>query len=719
MRTYLAATACVAALTAGGSAMADPNEPVPTAPAEPTQVAEVVVVSPERLDSLAGAATVLKAEDWERSQPFTINDVLRRVPGLYVRGEEGLGLRPNIGFRGLNPTRSSEVLLLEDGVPLAYAPYGDNASYYHPPLERFSGLEVLKGASQIAFGPHTVGGVINYTTPEPPLNASGRLIARIGERDTREFALQGGDTVAGTGLFGGFVARDSAGSRANHDLSYRDLFLKAVRDFGPDHSLQLKGSWYGEESQVSYSGLTQAEYDRDPRANPFPNDRFRLDHFGASLSHGWRIGEDAKLTTVLYAASFERDWWRQSSNSAQRPADASDPSCGGMANLNTTCGNEGRLRQYYSFGVDSRGEAAWRGGGLTGRFSGGLRLHAENQERFQWNGDRPDSRSPGTGVNAGVREQNVREAQAVSGFVQNDLFLGDFTLNTGLRYERIEYHRSNKLTGQRGESTLDELIPGAGLAWSPDDALTVFAGVHRGFSPPRVEDVISAAGGAVELDAERSLNLELGFRATPRPGLDLEATAFQMDFDNQIVPASVAGGVGATLTSGGETLHQGVEAAARFSSKAALGAAVDVYADATATWLPTAEYRGRRLSGVSGFTSMSVSGNRLPYAPEWTARAALGFETQAGLQGEVEAVYTGAMFADDLNTVAPTADGQRGRIGSALVWNLAASWRVPDSRVKLLASVRNVFDRTFVVDRARGVLPNEPRIAQVGVELAF
>jgi Fe(3+) dicitrate transport protein len=45
------------------------------------------------------------------------------------------------------------VLLLEDGLPLAFAPCGDNASYFHPPSERFERIELLKGASQIAFGP--------------------------------------------------------------------------------------------------------------------------------------------------------------------------------------------------------------------------------------------------------------------------------------------------------------------------------------------------------------------------------------------------------------------------------------------------------------------------------------------------------------------------------------------------------------------------------------
>jgi Fe(3+) dicitrate transport protein len=123
-----------------------------------------------------------------------------------------------------------------------------------------------------------------------------------------------------------------------------------------------------------------------------------------------------------------------------------------MANVDTTCGNEGRLRQYYSFGVDSRGELDWRQAGCRAA-DRGVRLHAENQERFQWNGDRPDSRRPGRASTRGARAERAGGAGA-SGFVQNELFLGDVTLNGGLRYERIAYDRSNKLTGSAGKATL-------------------------------------------------------------------------------------------------------------------------------------------------------------------------------------------------------------------------------------------------------------------------
>lgn len=711
----LLSTVLAASIPATALAQASSEEP------EGTRVADIVVIAPERLDQIAGAATILSVQDYERSQPFSLDDVLRRVPGLYVRGEEGLALRPNIGIRGLTPTRSTEVLLLEDGVPLAYAPYGDNASYHHPPLERFSGVEVLRGSGQIAFGPHTVGGVINYTTPTPSETFEGRLLVRGGNHGNREASLRLSDTVGGTGILGMLTRRESAGNRDNHDLTYDDAFLKLTSAAAANQDLTFKASWRRENSQVSYSGLTEAEYTANPRQNPFPNDRFDTEHIGASLVHDWRITESLRLTTAVYGSTFERDWWRQSSNSAQRPSDASDPACGGLANLSTTCGNEGRLRDYYSFGIDSRAAWDWTTAGpLSGRLEAGLRFHRENQDRLQWSGDTPNARTPGVGPNAGVLEDNNRKAEALSGFVQNSFVFGDLTVTPGLRVESIRFERTNRRPGGgSGEEKIDAVIPGVGLAWSPSSSLTAFAGVHRGFSPPRAEDIITNTGGSIDLDAEESVNWEVGIRAEPLAGMALEAAAFRMDFENQIVPASVAGGVGATATSAGETLHQGLELAAQLSSAKAWGTSIDWYADLTLTWVGEARFEGRRFSSISGFSTVSVSGNRLPYAPEWFGRAALGLETPAGFQAEVELVHTGEMFTDDLNTVMPTANGQRGLIGDATTVNAAASWRLPESPVRLLATVRNVADRTFIIDRARGILPNEPRIVQVGLEWAF
>ena len=87
------------------------------------------------------------------------------------------------------------------------------------------------------------------------------------------------------------------------------------------------------------------------------------------------------------------------------------------------------------------------------------------------------------------------------------------------------------------------------------------------------------------------------------------------------------------------------------------------------------------------------------------------------LQAEVQ--HTGEMFTDDLNTVAPTANGQRGLIDSATILNLAVNVTPGGGNATFFATVKNVTDELYIVDRARGILPGAPRLLQAGVSLRF
>ncbi|HMO81582.1 MAG TPA: TonB-dependent receptor plug domain-containing protein [Pyrinomonadaceae bacterium] len=703
----------------------------------PRPIASEVVVSANyvagsqaALDEVPGAVERLDRHTLENSRVFSFSEALRKISGLNLREEEGFGLRVNIGIRGTNPTRSTKVLLLEDGIPLGFAPYGDNASYYHPPVERYSELEVLKGSGQIVYGPQTIGGVVNYITPDPSKKPRFALKLAGGSRDFLNGSVSGSGTIRRTGIFANYTRKQGKGSRENISSELNDISTKVVQTLNQSNALTFKFSYYGEDSNTTYSGLTTAEYAADPRQNPFRNDFFFADRYGLSLSHSAVLSPSLVLTTTAYSNRFARDWWRQSSNSNQRPNRLNvDPDCLSMADLNTTCGNEGRLRKYGTHGIAPQLTFQYRAGtDLRGELKTGFRVHWETQDRRQENGDLPSSRS---GVPS---EINRRDNFALSGFVQNRFVFGSFAVTPGIRFEQIDIERRNLLLDPIavGKTSVREVIPGVGVAYSGLPRTTIFAGVHRGFSPPRAEDIINNTGGVIELEPERSWNYEAGVRSIPVKGIGIEATFFRLDYENQIVPASLAGGVGAILTNGGQTLQQGFEISGRLDTDRLFPSRHNFFVRTAITWLPTAEFRGERFSTTTSSalldiycpaarrasaTSCSVSGNRLPYVPEGLVTTSVGYSHAKGFQAFIENVYIGSQFGDDLNANSPTGNGQIGKIGSQTYWNATANYHVESIRTTFFVSGKNLFDRTFIVDRSRGILPSGPRMVLAGVKI--
>ncbi len=689
---------------------------------QPAPIAESVVITSshlltthESMERIPGSFGLVDAQALERSRALTSTEVLRKVAGVNVRDEEGLGLRPNIGIRGMNPTRSSKLLLLEDGIPLTYAPYGDNASYYHPPIDRFESIEVLKGSGQILYGPQTVGGVINYITPTPPQKREGSISITSGNRHYFNGHLNYGDTLGNTGLLFGFTRKQGKGSRENTRSGLNDFNLKSVTTITSQQAVTFKFNYYGEESNVGYSGLRENEFRANPRQNPFRNDFFYGHRLGASLTHAYIFNSDVVLTTNVYGSYFRRHWWRQASNSNERPNDAADPLCGGMNNLNTTCGNQGRLRRYLFAGLEPRLRITKRILGVRNETDLGFRVHVEDQERVQKNGDRPNSRD---GL---VVENNERRNQAYSMFVQHRLIFGNLTVTPGLRVEQVKYQRTNRLLLVNGNTQLTQLVPGLGVSYSPGNKLTLFAGVHRGFAPPRTEDVINnTTGGSIELDSELSWNYEAGLRARPHTALQLEATFFRMDYQNQIVPASLAGGIGSTFTNGGQTLHQGLEFSAALDTATLLRRRYNIYLRTAYTLLPAVEFRGPRFSSVPGFSTTIVTGNRLPYAPKHLLNASIGYAHASGVDTFLETVYVGSQFSEDLNRTDPiTTNGQTGLIPSYTIWNATANYKIEKLRTTLFVTSKNLFNHLYIADRARGLLPGPPRGVQAGFKFEF
>jgi Fe(3+) dicitrate transport protein len=677
------------------------------------------------LRHLPGSAGVIDREEDKRFRTsISVQDALRGQPSIHLRDEDAAGLVPNIGFRGLNPDRSERMLFLEDGVPAGLAPYTENAAYYVPPFERIARVEVVKGSGQILYGPHTAGAVLNLVTPEIPCCPSGHVRTLVGSHGYVMGYGEGGLTSGPWGFLASVLHREGDGFKDDSEFDLEDVTLKARHWFGGETTLTGKLNWYRQESNQTYLGLTSGLYDDDPFRNIAPFDELNVDWTSGQLTFRHAFSSRVRLLANLYYIEARRDWNRQdfARNTGFAPAPANtiatvgDPTVdGGAVYLRSSFGS--RDRDFRTFGIEPRLLLDHCWGARSGALEVGARFHSERMV---------DERNNRTSLTADpvTRDRDVRTTHAWAAWVQERLSVTSaLALTAGLRVEAYDVERRFTRQGGAdvdltGTSDHVEWIPGLGATYQLDPRHTLFAGIHRGFAPPRTSQAIDSAGDDVELDAEHSWNWEVGVRGRTCDWWTWSATGFHNVFTNLVVPDNESGGSSTADTNAGEAVFQGLELQSTVDLVSLLrGASCCRPVDRCAprVWLDLS-YTWTRTENVT--PDGDFEGNELPYAPEHLASVGVRFEHPAGFDLGAFGHYTGEQFTDQANTSTPNAEGTRGIIGDRFVFDLTAGWRAPGSRFRVTGALRNVFDETYVASRApEGIFPGAPRHWFLGLEV--
>ncbi|MCC7246590.1 MAG: TonB-dependent receptor plug domain-containing protein, partial [Saprospiraceae bacterium] len=93
----------------------------------------------------------------------TGRQIFAKIPGAFVYDMDGSGNQVNIATRGLDPHRSWEYNVRQNGVMTNSDIYGYPASHYSPPMEAIQKIELIHGSAALQYGSQ-FGGMINYIT---------------------------------------------------------------------------------------------------------------------------------------------------------------------------------------------------------------------------------------------------------------------------------------------------------------------------------------------------------------------------------------------------------------------------------------------------------------------------------------------------------------------------------------------------------------------------
>jgi len=632
-----------------------------------------------------GTVNLIDLEEIQSIQPLSTEDVLRRIPGINIKGEEETSIVANFGLRGLSASESKS-LLLEDGVPVAPGLFIGNDRYFNTRIQRVEQVEVLKGSSSLRYGPSTIGGVVNYITKTP--DDGVKISGRVGSFNLREMNIEaGGQNVSGDAYAG--VVATYADSDGFMDKGYEmsDVMLKAGTAIGDNQRVGLKVSFHENDANISYRGIFLDAYRAGADYNPAPDDWYLQDRKSADLNHEWLISDSTTLKTLFYWSEVSRDYWRYNVDTA------ASNQAGRWVYTDALTGNN---RSFERLGAETRLSMAHELAGLTADTEFGFRVMTEESNDTRIRATRQQDRS---GTNDRHR---VDSADSVAAYVQSRIELTErLAVTPGLRVEDYEQKRLF-LTQNNATATTSntEFLPGVGATFDVTPAAQIYGGVYRAFSP--ASNGVALDGLTDQnLDGERSTNYEIGIRGAEGP-LSYEVAAFAMDFSNQVVTGNSNPNL--SQSNAGETEHYGMEFALGYD----FGAGFSV--DSNATWIPT-----------SKFETGDFAGNRLPYAPKLLANIGLNY-TLDRLQASLTAHHRGEQYGDPSNQVDLPTGASGGIWGGLLpaytVVDLTAQYNIA-AGFDVFGAVKNIADKQYIAGLRQGIYVGPERSVEVGFRYGF
>lgn len=702
--------------------------PTPDTTKKPTDVGTVVITATKPLHVIghlndvegpviyAGKKTEVLVMDSLRANVAQDieRQILGRVPGANFSETQGAGFPSNgVGFRGLDPTQSIEINTRQNGIGLAADLYGYPETYYTPPSEALSRIEVVRGAGSLAFGPQ-FGGSVNY-------------VVRDGS-NLRRPTVYSAQTAGTYGLFNSF---NSLGGRSGPWTYYTFVHARDDDGWRPNsHSRQT--AFYGSTSYspsdrfrigVEYTafrnriqmpgGLSDDQFAANPRASFRARNWLASPWNLAAAKASYAFSDKAHLETVLsYMYSQRYLVWRNEDGGPQE-VDSLDPQNGTFVPRevetetfrNVTL--ENRLRVDHDlFGMSSTLATGIRGfRGSLERFEGGPGSTGSDFDMKLYGGTWERALRFGTTNVAAFAEELVRVTDRLS-------------LTPGIRYEFVR-------STSKGYTDVDSAFTprsysypllGMGGQYAVGGSSQIYANVSGAYRPIPYASIV-AFGSIVRVDpnlrASHGYNADFGWRGIASDVIKFDVSGFYLSYRDRIGTQTVTDATGSFSQTAnvGNSVHRGVEAyveldpLARQSENARTN--LDIF---TSLAYIDARY-------VSG----QFRGNRVEQAPRVLARA--GLTLSAGLLSSTfQASHTSSSFGDANNSPLPVDDAVAGLVPAYTVLDWSGAARL--GRTKLTFGVNNIANTSYFTKRTGeypgpGILPGTGRRLYVGVDRLF
>ena len=622
----------------------------------------------------------------------TGRQIFAKIAGAFVYDMDGSGNQLNVSTRGLDPHRSWEYNVRQNGIMTNSDIYGYPASHYSAPLESIQKIELIRGTASLQYGAQ-FGGMINYVTKQADTTRkiSFESINSAGSYGLFSSYNAIGGTIGKLRYYAYYQKRVSDGYRKNASSDAEAQFISLEYLFNSNVKLKAE---LGRSTYLynSPGPLTDAMFNADPRQSSRSRNYFSPDIFLPSLALDWKINETTNLNWTNSAVLGNR-------SSVQLIA---------LANVkeDLTKNRQVDIDDFNSYSSELKLKKLYSIGSLSSVLVGGIRYVNNDLHRRQLGkGTTASNYDPSITGNWG---RNLHfKTQNVALFVENLIYLNQkLSISPAFRIESGVSNMSGIITYLASEKVPNEIkhsfpLLGINAQYKISPTIRAYTGWSQAYRPVIFSDIIPPTTldrTDPNLKDAFGYNAEIGVSGTIRDRLSFDVSYFQIQYNNRIGSLILPDGNGQNYvykTNLGNTLTNGMEVYAELNAFKAIKNRLSIF---TATSYFEGYYQKGNV--VINGENKSIEGNRLETLPRWISRNGVRFQHKS-LSGTLQYSYVADSFSDAMNTEIPSPDGAKGVVPAYSIVDLNFSLKFSNN-YSLRLGINNLTNEQYFTKRPTG-----------------
>ena len=653
--------------------------------------------------------------------------IYNQIPGLNIYQNDDAGLQLNIGGRGLDPNRTSNFNTRQNGYDISADALGYPESYYTPPAEGLSEIQILRGAASLQYGTQ-FGGLINFIMKRPNLDKKLELITR--------------NTIGSNNLFTNFTSLSSKGEKLNYYgyINYKkgDGF-RINSNFESVNTFQFLEYNFNDSTSLS-SEITYLNY-LAQQAGGLSDQMFKEDPYQSNRSRNW-----FEVDWLLYNIKYKKEFSDKTNFTFSFfGLEAKRNSLGFRTNRvsQVDSGQERDLIKgdFSNFGFESRLLTRYKAFKNKSYFLIGLKYYNSNSSSIQ---------GPGSnGIDANFNFQNslypnynnqsdyTYPNKNIALFGENIFYLTEnFSITPGFRYENIEtksdgFYRKINLDGAGNvifNEKYDELdvkkrnflLLGLGISYKPNRNIEMYTNISENYRSVTFADIsIINPAYAVnpDIDDEKGYTFDLGFRGNINRKISYDTNIFLLLYEDRIGFVQKVfpdGNVKSERGNVGNARINGIESLFDFDLNEIFfkNNDIDINYFVNYSYIES-EYLESDQVGIEG--------NSVEFVPNHNLKTGLKFGYK-NLSFNFQYSFISKQFTDSSNAIGGNLSGVIGEIPKYSLADISLSYKLKN--LSFETGVNNLFNEKYFTRRATGypgpgIIPSAPRNLYFTMQIKF